>query len=107
MKKDEKKKSGFTLCQGYVHTGGGRGPRAPRWMAWELGGDEEREGISGSLEELLTWAQVFVQVRISQATMRHQREVFQSGQRSPEGMAPPGDCRRDQLFMFSVKVYPG
>lgn len=107
MKKDQKKQSGCTLCQGYVHVGGGRVPRVPRWMAWELEGDKERKGISGSLEELLTLAQVFVQVRIFQAPMRHQREVFQSGQRSPVAMAPPGDCRRDQLFMFSVKVYLG
>lgn len=88
--------------------GGGRmTPCSPWWMAWDLEGDEERKGISGSLEELLTLAQVFVQVRIFQATMRHQREVFQGGQRSPVGMAPPDDCRRDQLFMFSVKIYPG
>lgn len=78
-------------------------PCTPQWMAWELEGDEERKGISGSLEEPLTLAQVFVQVRNFQATMRHQREVFQESY----GHAPPGDSRRDQLFMFSVKIYPG
>lgn len=61
--KDKKKRARSLLSQGYVYW-----EMETRMVPWisvcELEGHEGRKGISGSLKELLTLVQVFVQVRI-------------------------------------------